>query len=79
MRCSARIRPMADINDVELGCERDAGHIDSHEGKLRDYAYPGSVTTVSWQDSDRRNFTGLYQPCQPEVCFLPLGHRGGHW
>lgn len=80
-QCDAKIRPMPDLvhaHEIELMCLRPIDHADSHEGQLLDYAYPGSRTTVSWQETDRRNFRGEYTQCKPG-CFLPAGHQGGHW
>lgn len=77
--CPWKIRPFPD--DRELRCEKPMGdapgsHV--HQATLRDYAYPGSETTISWQHSDRRNFTGPWFPWQDPGCVLPSGHRGSH-
>lgn len=77
MTCDARIRPMP--NDTEIACEIEGviPHV-IHVGVLKDYAYTGSKTTITWDDADRRTFYGEWPgPC-PEVCVLPLGHRGNH-
>lgn len=76
MACDAAIRPF--LNDTELGCEVDGEHR-KHVGALRDYAYPGSVTTITWDEDDRRNFHGAWPgECYEPECKLPDGHRGNH-
>ena len=78
-RCGARIRPMVPISSIELRCERPDTHVEStHSSTLRDYAYPGSATVVSWLDHDRRNFTGEWIECPVQPCTLPANHRGNH-
>lgn len=77
MSCDARIRPMRPINETEVLCEEPDGHVSGHQGTLRDYAYRGSATTMSWLDGDRRTFHGEWPGGCPD-CILPLGHRGGH-
>lgn len=78
MGCSARIRPMRPVNDTELACDLDHDDADSHSATLRDYAYPGSVTVLTWMDSDRRNFRFAWPgDCQvTSGCLLPDTHRG---
>ena len=78
MNCDARIRPFPNVTEVV--CELDDEHPEMHEGAVRDYAYPGSVTVVEWADEDRRSFRGEWPgPCPVLVgCFLPAGHRGSH-
>jgi hypothetical protein len=53
-----------------------------HQATLRDYAYPGSESVVTWLYGDRREFTGDWPgPCtenQPAGCVLPAGHHGRH-
>lgn len=74
--CDAKIRPFYD--QTELVCEGGT-HLSSHSATLRDMAYPGSVTTLCWQDDDRRNFRGDWKPCKAwtaQVCVLPGGHYG---
>lgn len=73
--CDARIRPFT--NATELRCEATGDH-SQHHGVLRDYAYPGSETTISWADTDRRNFRGEWIECPSRGCMLPAGHRGDH-
>ena len=78
-RCGARIRPMVPINDTELRCEQPDTHGEpTHTATLRDFAYPGSRTQVTWLDSDRRNFTGEWIECPVQPCTLPAHHRGNH-
>jgi hypothetical protein len=80
MTCDAKIRPLPD--DTELACECDEPGHTNHQGTLRDYAFPGSATTIYWAEGDRRNFRGDW----PGVCLsggahpcvLPAGHRRGH-
>lgn len=78
--CDAAIRLM--LGAAEIRCERtqQKGHM-FHRGALRDYAYPGSVTTIEWAETDRRNFHGDWPgPCVPAegACVLPSGHEGDH-
>lgn len=75
MTCDAKIRPFP--NDTEMQCERDDHSDEWHSADLRDYAYPGSVTKISWAEYDRRTFRGAWTPC-PHSCSLPAGHRGNH-
>lgn len=73
--CDAKIRPFP--NDTEIRCERD-DHADmEHSAILRDYAFPGSETMLSWQEDDRRNFRGDWRKC-PAACVLPIHHHGRH-
>jgi hypothetical protein len=75
--CDAKIRPMTD--DTEVVCEKGSDPHTTHDGQLRDYAYPGSVTKLSWQDDDRRTFRGDWAPCTDSPgCILPARHRGRH-
>lgn len=76
MSCDARIRPMVPVNDTEIVCLVDGEHA-RHEGELRDYAWPGSLTVVVWFEDDRRTFHGVWPGGCPD-CNLPLRHRGGH-
>ena len=77
-QCEARIRPMLPINDTELCCERPTHADPKHESTLRNYAYPGSATVVTWLHDDRRNFTGPWIECVHPGCILPSNHRGDH-
>lgn len=77
--CQAKIRPFRPVNEVELQCSLGAG-IHPHEAVLRNYAYKGSETRITWADSDRRNFEGEFAPCGVETpgrtpCILPALHR----
>jgi hypothetical protein len=74
--CTAKIRPFP--NPTELACELDAGHDNSHYGVVRNYAFQGSHTGISWEESDRRTFRGDWARCGIFTCILPLGHRGDH-
>lgn len=78
MTCDAKIRPFP--NPTEVTCERDDGPHEEHSAVLRNYAYPGSETVLTWQESDRRTFRGLYIPCgdNDAPCPLPWKHRGEH-
>lgn len=76
MTCDAKIRPFP--HDLELVCELDAGHPNSHYGVVRDYAWKGSHTGISWEEDDRRTFHGDWAHCSDEDCVLPGGHRGSH-
>jgi hypothetical protein len=75
--CDAAIRPMPD-REIEIHCGRVGLH-DEHTGPLRDYAYPGSETAITWHEGDRRNFH-LPWPgdCPQPTCPLPQGHWGRH-
>jgi len=76
MSCDARIRPFPD--DRELACELDGDH-ERHRTTLRDMAYPGSSTTVDWDETDRRTFHGDWPgACWSTGCRLPRRHRGDH-
>ena len=72
-RCPARIRPFS--TPVIIECEAPADGHTTHTGALRDYAYPGSRTELTWLDNDRRNFTGDWVECPVRGCVLPAGHR----
>ncbi len=74
MSCDAKIRPLPD--DTELVCDLSGPH-GLHESTLRDYAYPGSATVISWYEDDRRTFRGDWVAC-PAECILPAGHQGRH-
>jgi hypothetical protein len=75
--CDAKIRPLPD--DIELQCNADhSGPGGLHQAVLHDYAYPGSTTTIYWQEGDRRNFRGEFTPCDQSTCLLPAGHHGDH-
>lgn len=79
--CEAKIRPFP--NDTELHCEGNGDRHwalfgDPHHAVLRDYAFPGSATTMTWQEHDRRSFRGEWIECPDVGCVLPAGHRGGH-
>jgi hypothetical protein len=80
MTCTARIRPFRPINNTEIHCEIDAGLSHSeHRGTLRDYAFPGSATELTWWNDDRRTFHGEWPGhCLHDECILPAGHRGEH-
>lgn len=73
--CTARIRPFP--HDQELRCGLVGFH-PQHESVLRDYAHPGSRTTVSWMEDDRRTFHGEWPGAciSRPGCPLPSGHRG---
>jgi hypothetical protein len=74
--CDAGIRPMRD--NTELICELQLPHRD-HQAMLKDYAYSGSRTLITWHEDDRRNFHGEWPgPCEDDTCLLPHGHRGAH-
>jgi hypothetical protein len=70
--CEAKIRPLP--NDTEIRCGLTGDHTE-HQGVLKDYAHPGSVTTIFWMEEDRRTFRGDWVPC-PNNCTLPAGHWG---
>lgn len=79
MPCTARIRPMRPLNDTEVTCELHHGPESEHRGTIRDYAYPGSVTTVEWLEGDRRTFHDEWPgDCLVPTCPLPLAHHGDH-
>lgn len=76
MSCDARIAPFPDkavIVDCEVG---DIDH-DPHVGVLRDYAFEGSRTELTWFEDDRRTFRGEWVPCAADAkCILPCNHPG---
>ena len=73
--CDARIRPF--MGDTEIACGRKGTH-DQHQGAIRDYAYPGSKTEVSWYEGDRRNYHGDWpgRCTTTAACVLPNEHPG---
>lgn len=73
--CRAKIRPM--MAPIEIECSRGAMPHDEHKGVLRDYAWPGSETWITWLEGDRRTFRGDWAPCG-DGCVLPLNHQGRH-
>lgn len=77
MPCEARFRPMRPVNDIEVVCMELSDRHHWHSGAIRDYAYQGSVTVMSWADDDRRSFDGAWPGDCPN-CILPLGHHGDH-
>lgn len=76
MTCDAKIRPFP--NTTEIICELGDVHGGMHESTLRDYAWPGSATTISWAEEDRRTFRGTWAACPRPGCELPARHRGNH-
>lgn len=72
--CQHRIRPFPSFQIID--CERDEHLPDDqwHEGKICDYAYPGSITKLIWHHTDRRNFSGEFIDCPTRGCILPAGH-----
>ena len=75
--CDAKIRPFRGRNETEVQCEVEKVH-SVHSGIVRDYAWPGSETTISWEEGDRRNFRGEFTECSHLGCTLPAEHWGGH-
>lgn len=74
--CDARIRPLPGNDEIQ--CEIEGEHAE-HNGTLRDYAFAGSATVITWQDDDRRAFHGPWPGrCSVGYCTLPAGHPGGH-
>jgi hypothetical protein len=74
--CDAAMR--LDHHDVELRCELERPHRD-HQVLLRNYAFAGSVTIMTWHEGDRRCFHGEWPgDCEVVDCTLPLGHKGDH-
>lgn len=78
MICSKKIRPFHPAEDLEVGCRPASGHVGVHQGEIRDYAHPGSLTKLYWVDSDRRTFAGTWVACDDSRCMFPAGHCGGH-
>jgi len=75
--CDAKIRPMTDGTEIECGF--GASDHPEHQGVLKDYAWPGSTTIITWLDDDRRTYRGEWRPCDnadAPGCILPAGHRG---
>jgi hypothetical protein len=76
VNCDARIRPFP--HAIEIACEKPLPHM-THQGTLNDYAFPGSSTTVSWAEDDRRTFHGDWPgSCETPGCTLPAGHPRRH-
>jgi len=72
-RCPFRMRPFPGFTIID--CELPEHAEDHrHEGALRDYAYPGSVTVFVWLHDDRRTFSGDFIDCPTRGCTLPAGH-----
>ena len=73
--CPWQIRPFP--GETQVQCEKPDGHDRDpatllHESTLRDYAWPGSETKVTWVPGDRREFSGSF----PGYC-TQLGSTGG--
>jgi hypothetical protein len=89
-RCKWSIRPFTDQTQVScelsehLQPEVAEGGQALHQATLRDYAYPGSATVITWYAGDRREFEGnfpgyctkLGMHAGRQNCTLPAGHRG---
>lgn len=52
-RCDAALHLSG--HDIDVYCELDLPHND-HQAVLRDWAFPGSVTILTWHEDDSRNF-----------------------
>ena len=76
MDCMAKIRPFPNMNIYQ--CEKQNDSHTVHETIIRDYAYPGSQTKMIWDESDRRTFRGVWNPCAIPGCVLPENHKGNH-
>lgn len=79
MKCDAKIKPMVD--DIVVSCNGDHKKEGQHSGDLKDFAYPGSVTTITWLEGDRRSFNGDWPGQCPEcnpLVHVPVGHLGKH-
>lgn len=82
MACDAKIRPFP--NDSVVVCELNdhADNHGAHRGVLRDYAYPGSETFITWFEDDRRTYHGEWPgactSCGAHEARLPRGHAGRH-
>jgi hypothetical protein len=85
MNCDAKIRPFPDATELQCEVLHTVQPVDdaaTHRATLRNYAYPGSMTGISWRENDRRTFRGQWAPCANRNkhvinCVLPAGHRGG--
>jgi hypothetical protein len=65
-------------DNIELRCELERPHRE-HQSVLRDYAFAGSVTLITWWEEDRRNYHGEWPgACEVTDCRLPQGHHGDH-
>lgn len=74
--CDAKIRPLPDDTELKCNMGDDENHVE-HCAVLIGRAYPGSLTTIHWYETDRRNFRGLWTDCpRTEGCVLPGAHRG---
>jgi len=74
--CDAAIRPFPDPSH-EIRCEQLKHEIGPHSGIIRNYAFPGSETRLTWYPGDRRTFHGEWPgPCKFFGCILPNNHPG---
>lgn len=92
-KCPWSIRPFP--NETQVSCEREehldlarqeteTGQTPEHKAVLRDYAWPGSATEITWLAGDRREFAGNFPGyCTKlgstggrQTCTLPAEHRG---
>jgi hypothetical protein len=91
--CTWSIRPFP--GETQVSCEKQehvwqaaseeviAGTAE-HRTVLRDYAWPGSATEITWLAGDRREFSGewpgyctrLGSHGGRQICTLPAEHRG---
>lgn len=81
--CNAKIRPFPTRSLIEVACEVNhdpALEVEGleHRAILRDHAFAGSRTEITWFEQDRRTYRGDYLgPCTNALgCVLPAGHRG---
>ena len=73
-QCAAKIKPFLDKTILQCEYHAQVPH-EEHFSVLKDYAYPGSETRITWMETDRRTFYGDWEAC-PENCILPISHRG---
>lgn len=72
--CDAKIRPLQTPIELECVSPEDVPHVE-HFAELRDFAYPGSLTTIHFLESDRRCYHGAYPgDCPTPGCTLPAHH-----
>ena len=75
-RCQFRIWPFPGFQIIDCDLFEHPDTV-KHQGVIRDYAYPGSVTLLNWMHADRRTFSGEFIACPTRGCILPAGHPRG--
>lgn len=72
MTCPKKIRAWAKDDGI-FACRLPVDHGGAHVATgLFEHQ------TIHWQDGDRRQFAGVFHPCDESSCCLPAGHHGNH-